>query len=190
MDDQSCGLISLARLMQEGISRTEVGRRVGRGELLRIDRGIYARPDFVPTEYHDLAIVAARSPQAVVALLSAAAFHSLGTQVPHKVWIALPPRVWPPRIESVSVQVVRFSGTRFATEVQERVIEGVVVRVFSVAKTVVDLFRYRNKIGLDVALEVLNECVRERRASIAELTQIAKRTRSLTPIRPYLESVG
>lgn len=190
MADRKGALLSLGHLEREGISRTEVTRRVRRGELIRLERGIYAEPAFEPTQHHHLALVSARVPRAVVALLSAAGFHELGTQVPHQVWIALPPRVWSPRLESVPIQVVRFSGERYTTETEEHLVEGITVRVYSVAKTVVDLFRYRNKLGLDVALEALRESLRARRTSIAELTQIARRCGTLTSMRPYLEAAA
>lgn len=163
-------------------------RRVARGELVQVGRGIYAYPDFEPTEHHDLALVAARAPSAVVCLLSAAAFHRLGTQVPHEVWVALPSRVWAPRMSAPPLQVVRFSGARFDGGIEEHEVEGISVRVYSVGKTVVDLFRYRNKIGLDVALEALREVRRERRCSLAELTTYARAGGVLTPMRPYLEA--
>lgn len=188
--DPTATLIPLAQLEHEGLSRMEVTRRVRRGDLIRLERGVYARPTFEPTEHHYLALVSARAPRAVVALLSAAGFHDLGTQVPHEVWIALPPRAWSPKLDSVPVQVVRFSGERYTSEIEEHVVEGVTVRIYSVAKTVVDLFRYRNKLGLDVALEALRESLHGRRTSIAKLTQIALRCGSLTPMRPYLESAG
>ncbi len=139
-------------------------------------------------EHHDLALVAARAPNAVVCLLSAAAFHRLGTQVPHEVWVALPPRVWAPRMDTPPLRVVRFSGARYEGGVEEHEIEGIRLRVYSLAKTVVDLFRYRNKVGLDVALEALREVRRDRRCSLAELTALARDGSVLTPMRPYLEA--
>lgn len=163
---------------------------VERGELVRVHRGLYAEPGAGLSEHHDLAIVAARAPEAIVCLLSAAAFHRLGTQVPHEVWIALPPRVWAPTIEHPSLHVVRFSGARYEDGVEEHLVEGVPVHVYSVSKTVVDLFRYRNKLGLDVALEALREGLRERRCTLAELTHLAQRGRVLGPMRPYLESLA
>lgn len=183
-------LLRLRELEARGLTRMAVVRMVERGELLRVNRGLYAEPGAGLSEHHDLAVVAARAPRAVVCLLSAAAFHRLGTQSPHEVWVALPPRVWSPTIHEPSVRVVRFSGARFDDGIEEHVVEGVRVRVYSVAKTVVDLFRYRNKVGLDVALEALREARRDRRVSLAELTRRAQRGRVLGPMRPYLESVA
>lgn len=182
-------LVGVAHLEDEGVPRRQVHRLVERGDLIRIDRGVFAHPDFEPTEHHHLALVALRCPNAVIALTSAAAFHRLGTQIPHGVWIALPPRQWAPKLESVSVEVARFSGSRLDADVEEHLIEGVRVRVYGLAKTVVDLFRYRNKLGLDVALEAMREALRDGRASVAELARIARRDNVSGPMRPYLESM-
>lgn len=187
---QPRSLLSLRDLEDRGLTRMAVSRMVARGELVRVERGLYAEPGGALSEHHDLAVVAARAPKAVVCLLSAAAFHRLGTQVPHEVWVALPPRVWAPSIDRPGVRVVRFSGIRYDDGIEEHTVEGVRVRVYSVGKTVVDLFRYRNKVGLDVALEALREARRDRRCSVAELTRLAQRGRVLGPMRPYLESLA
>jgi predicted transcriptional regulator of viral defense system len=188
---RSTSLLTIRDLEASGLSRVAVGRRVARGQLVRVQRGVYAEPSASRSEHHDLAIVAARSPRVVVCLLSAAAFHRLGTQAPHELWVALPPRTWAPTAgEGAALRVVRFTGPRYGDGVEEHRIAGVTVRVYSVAKTVVDLFRYRNKVGLDVALEALRESRRDRRCSLAELTRLAQRSRVLGAMRPYLESVG
>jgi predicted transcriptional regulator of viral defense system len=163
---------------------------VERGELVRVGRGLYMEADAELSEHHDLAVVAASVPKGIVCLLSAAAFHGLGTHVPHQVWIALPPRTWSPTISTPPIRVVHFSGRRYEDEVEESLIEGVHVPVYSLAKTVVDLFRYRNKIGLDVALEALREARRRHRSTLGELTRLAKAGRVLGPMRPYLESIA
>ncbi|MAQ17842.1 MAG: transcriptional regulator [Sandaracinus sp.] len=151
---------------------------------------MFAHPDFEPSEHHHLALVAFRCPSAVIALSSAASFHRLGTQLPHAVWVALPPRTWAPRLESVGVEVARFSGSRYVADVTRHLVEGVQVPVYGEAKTVVDLFRYRNKLGLDVALEAMREVLRSRRATLAELARVARRDGAYGPIRPYLESMS
>lgn len=186
----SGAVLRVRDLERRGLSRVAIGRKVARGELVRVGRGLYKEAGAATSAHHDLAVVAASVPRGVVCLLSAAAFHDLGTQVPDEVWVALPPRTWTPTIGEPAIRVVRFSGARQRDGVETHVIEGVKVRVYSVAKTVVDLFRYRNKIGLDVALEALREARRDRRCSVAELTRLAARSGVLTPMRPYLESVG
>ncbi|MEO0321664.1 MAG: type IV toxin-antitoxin system AbiEi family antitoxin domain-containing protein [Myxococcota bacterium] len=183
------GLMRVQELERAGTSRRQAHRLVERGELLRLDRGVFAHPGFEPTQHHHLALVALRCPQAVVALSSAAAFHQLGTHLPLGVCVALPPRTWAPRLESVRVEVARFSGTRLSSDVERHPIEGVALRVYSLAKTVVDLFRYRNKLGLDVALEAMREALAHRATTTAELARIARRDGALGPMRPYLESL-
>lgn len=177
-------------LEARGLSRAEIRRRVDRGELVKLARGVYAEAGHEITEHHDLAIVAARVPRAVVCLLSALAFHELTTQSPHEVWIALPPRVWRPVIPEIALQVVRFSGARLSDGVEQHTIEGVTVRVYDVAKTVVDVFRYRNKLGLDVAVDALREALRERRCTRAEVARYARRSRVLSAMTPYIEAVA
>lgn len=182
-------LLGVADLDEGGISRRQIHRLVERGDLVRIDRGVFAHPEFQPSQHHHLALVSLRCPNAVIALASAAAFHRLGTQIPHAVWIALPPRTRAPKLESVTVEVARFSGSRLEQDVEEHVVEGVSVPVYGLAKTVVDLFRYRNKLGIDVALEAMREALQDGRTSLAELGRTARRDRVYGPIRPYLESM-
>lgn len=187
--DVADGLRAVAQLEATGFSRKQVQRFVARGELLRIDRGVYAPADFEPTEHHHLALVALKSPRAVIALTSAAAFHRLGTQVPHEVWIALPPKQWVPQLESVTVRAARFSGSRLLNDVEEHRIEGVRVRVYGIPKTVVDLFRYRNKLGTDVVVEAMRETLAARRTSVAEIARIARRDGVYASMLAYLESM-
>lgn len=184
------GLTPIEVLEASGLSRMAIGRKVEAGELLRLERGVYAPASFEPTEHHSLALVSLRSPKAVIALSSAAMFHELTTQMPESVWIALPPQVWAPTLETVSVRVVRFSGARYDDAIERHTIEGVETRIYSAAKTVVDLFRYRNKIGLDVAIEALRAYMQRSDASLGVLAKLAERSGALTPIQPYLEAVA
>jgi len=184
------GLTAIEELEASGLSRVAIGRKVEAGQLLRLDRGVYGPASFEPTEHHSLALVGIRSPKAVVALTSAAVFHGLTTQMPESVWIALPPGAWAPTLETVSVRVVRFSGARYEDAIEQHTIERVETRIYSAAKTVVDLFRYRNKLGLDVAIESLRAYVRRQDASVGALAKLAERSGVLTPIRPYLEAVA
>lgn len=176
-------------LQAQGLSRMKVRRMVGRGELIELSRGLYARPSFEPTEHHGFAVVSARAPHAVVCLLSALAFHALTTQQPHEVWIAIPPKTWHPRLAWPPLRVVTFSGTRFSEGIEHHTLEGVDVQVYGVAKTVVDCFRFRNKIGLDVALEALRDAIGTKKVRPAELAELAERQRVATAFRPYLEAL-
>ena len=126
----------------------------------------------------------------VICLLSALRFHDLTTQAPFEVWLAIGEKAWRPRVEPLPVRLFCFSKTALKTGVEEHTIEGVKVRVFNAAKTVVDCFRYRNKIGLDVAIEALRDCRRSRKCSNDDLWRYAKACRVASVMRSYLEAVG
>jgi predicted transcriptional regulator of viral defense system len=175
-------------LEANGASRVAIRRMVGAGELRQIARGLYARPDFEATEHHGLASASALVPGGVVCLLSALQFHHLGTQAPFEVWLAIATKARKPTIVDPPLRIVRFSERALREGIETRPIEGVTVRVTTPARTVVDCFKYRNKIGLDVALEALREYRRARR-SIDDLTRAAEVVRVGNVMRPYLESV-
>jgi predicted transcriptional regulator of viral defense system len=160
-----------------------------RGLVERVARGLYAWPGADVGEHHSLAEAARQVPRGVVCLLSALRFHGLTTQAPHEVWLALPPRAWSPRVRHPRLRLVRFSGRALTEMVEEHAVEGVLVRVYGVAKTVADCFKFRNKVGLDVALEALRDCWRSRRATMDELWQAARVCRMANVMRPYLESL-
>jgi predicted transcriptional regulator of viral defense system len=138
---------------------------------------------------HQLAEVAARSPQGVFCLLTALRFHQLTTQSPHEVWLAIPNKAHAPKLDYPPLRIVRFSGPSLTEGIESHTVDGTLIRVYSVAKTVADCFKYRNKIGLDVALEALRECRREKRASNDELWRYARLCRVANVMRPYLESI-
>jgi predicted transcriptional regulator of viral defense system len=158
------------------------------GRLERVGRGLYRLPERQPTQHSSLAAVCKRVPAGVVCLLSALRFHDLGTQSPFEVWLAIDPKHRLPRVEYPPIRVVRFSGSALTEGVEEHRTPDGAVRVYSVAKTVVDCFRYRNKVGLDIALEALKACLRERRASVDEVWTYARLLRMSNVMRPYLEA--
>jgi predicted transcriptional regulator of viral defense system len=160
-----------------------------RGAIQRVGRGLYVARNAKPTEHHSLAQASKRVPNGVVCLLSALRFHDLTTQSPFEVWLAIGNKARAPRRINPAIRIARFSPRTLAYGVQEHRIEGVTVRIFSVAKTVADCFCYRNKIGLDVALEALRECVRLRRATTDEIWRAAKIRRVANVMRPYMESI-
>jgi predicted transcriptional regulator of viral defense system len=160
-----------------------------RGLVERLARGLYAWPDADAGEHHTLAAAARQVAQGVVCLLSALRFHGLTTQSPHAAWLALPPHAWAPRIAYPKLRLVWFSGCALTEMVEEYALEGISVRVYSVAKTVADCFKFRNKVGLDVALEALRDAWRGRRCTMDELWEAARVCRMTTIIRPYLESL-
>ena len=160
------------------------------GLVMRVGRGLYVARGSRPTQHHSLAQASKRVPHGIVCLLSALRFHDLTTQSPFQVWLAISDKARLPKTDSPPLRVVRFSQKLLTYGVQEHRIDGVSVRIFSPAKTVADCFRYRNKIGLDVALEALRECRRKRRATSDELWQAAKVCRVANVMRPYLESLS
>ena len=160
-----------------------------RGEIERLGRGLYALPGASGTAHQSLVEVAKRVPKAVVCLLTALRFHELTTQAPFEVWIALPRGAWKPRLEYPQLRVLRFSGRSLTAVIETHIIRGVKVRMFNPAKTVADCFKYRNKFGLDVALEALRECWREKKATMDELNHYAKICRVRNVMRPYVETL-
>jgi len=198
-DNQSQRLLRLARrrgsvtrqeVVAAGIHTQTLSRLVRAGALERVSRGRYRLPESPITEHHGLAIVAAAVPRAVVCLLSALSFHEIGTQLPHEVWIAIDRRARRPTLSWPPLRVHRFSGPALAEGIEEHRIEGETVRVYSVAKTIADSFKYRNKVGLDVALEALREAWQApRRFTMDEIHRYARACRVERVMRPYLEAL-
>lgn len=161
---------------------------VRRGEIQRVGRGIY-RSIAEATELDTVAAVCARVPDGIVCLLTALAIHRIGTQLPSEVWIGLDRKSRKPKIEDLPVRIVRFSGPMLTYGVEPRVIQGVAGRITTPARTVVDCFRYRNKIGIDVALEALKESLRTRRTTVDAIMRAAEVCRVSSVMSPYLEAV-
>jgi predicted transcriptional regulator of viral defense system len=181
--------ITARELAAAGIHRQTVSRLVASGELKRVVRGVYRLPGHPQSEHTGLAIVGAVVPQGVICLLSALQFHGIGTQVPSEVWIAIDRKARRPSLRYPPLRVLRFSGAALTEGVEIKPIDGQMVRIYNVAKTVVDCFKYRNKIGLDVALEALREARAAKMASAEALWHYAKIDRVTNVMRPYLESV-
>lgn len=176
-------------LAVEGMPRVYLSRLVDKGLLVRTARGIYTLPDTEVTELHDFAEAARQVPKGVICLLSALQFHNLTTQNPFEVWMAIGESQWRPKVEYPAIRFVRFSGKALEYGIGQHEIESVMVRVYNPAKTVADCFKYRNKIGLDVALEALRDCWRQRKATMDEIWAAAKVCRVANIMRPYLESL-
>lgn len=171
------------------IPRNYLSRLVQRGELQKLDRGMYTAGRAPASEHITLLEASRKIPKGIICLLSALSFHQIGTQLPHEVWIAIDVKAWTPRITSPAVRIMRFSGPAFHFGVQQIKVTGGKIRVFSPAKTVADCFKFRNKIGLDVAIEALRECFRQKKASMDELFEAAKVCRVEKVMRPYLEAL-
>jgi predicted transcriptional regulator of viral defense system len=172
-----------------GLPRDYLVRLHRQGKLNRTGRGVYTLPNPNVTEHHSYAEVAKRVADATICLLSALAFHEITTQSPASVWIALRKGARTPALASPSLRVVRLSGPSLTEGLENRKIDGVPVRVYSAAKTVADCFKFRNKIGLDVAIEALKDCLRQKKASINEIYRYAKVCRVSNVIRPYMEAL-
>jgi predicted transcriptional regulator of viral defense system len=184
------GVLRSRELAEHDIPRQYLSILQERGMIQRSGRGLYILADANVTEQHSIAEAAKKVPAGVVCLLSALRLHGLTTQAPFEVWMAIDFKAWKPRIDYPPMRIVRFSGKALSEGVQMRKIEGVEVRLYSPAKTVADCFKYRNKIGLDVALEALRDCRRKRKATIDEIWSAAKVCRVAKVMQPYMESLA
>jgi len=182
-------LLRARDLAEQGLATIGLTRLVQAGKLDRVARGLYALPGAAMSEHRSLAEVALRVPKGVVCLLSALQFHEIGTQAPFEVWLAIPNRATAPRIEHPAIRVVRMSDDALTDGLQRKRIDGVEVSIFNPARSIVDCFKFRNKIGLDVAIEALREGWRERRFTMDELWHHATRQRVANVMRPYIEAI-
>ncbi|WP_087002843.1 type IV toxin-antitoxin system AbiEi family antitoxin domain-containing protein [Rhizobium sullae] len=183
------GIARFVELRNAGVTAATMSRMERDGEVLRLARGLYQLPDAQLDASHSLAEVAKRAPKAVICLVSALVFHSLTDQLPGQIWLAIGRKDWAPKLEAPAVRIVRFTDSLLNDSVETHIIEGVPVRVFGIAKTIADCFRYRNKIGLSVAIEGLQEALRQRRATPGEIANQAERGGVGSVIRPYLEAL-
>jgi predicted transcriptional regulator of viral defense system len=174
---------------RNGIPRHTLKNLVRNGLWEKIGRGLYRSVQNSPGPNHSLLEVAQMSPLAVVCLLSALRYHELTSEKPTEVWIALPRNAWTPRLATLRLKVVHLSGDSFSQGIEEHRIEGVPVRIYSIAKTVADCFKFRNQIGTSVAVEALRDAWRSKRVTVDELWHHAKICRVSNVIRPYLESI-
>jgi predicted transcriptional regulator of viral defense system len=172
-----------------GIHRQVLSRLVREGALERVARAQYRLPDALVTEHHGLAVAAAAVPNGIVCLLSALAFHGVGTQVPFQVWMAIDGRARRPILSNPPLRVVRFTGQALTAGIETHRVECQAVRIYCVAKTVADCFKYRHKIGLEVALEALREAWRARRFTMDDMDRYARVCRVERVMRPYLEAL-
>ncbi len=181
------GVLRPRDLDEYGIAREYLICLHEKGLIERTGRGLYVLADTEPTEKQNLVEACKRVPHGVICLLSALQFHELTTQNPFEIWIAVGNR-WQPKVD-LPLRVVRFTGKALQTGIEEHKIDGGTIRVYSPPKTVADCFKYRNKIGLDVALEALRECWKKRRVTMDEFWDMARACRMTNVIRPYLESL-
>jgi predicted transcriptional regulator of viral defense system len=184
------GIARTRELEEIGASREYIRKLVERKILYRIGRGLYSLPNQKLSVHHSLAEASKRVPQGIVCLLSALRFHKLTTQAPFEVWMAIPSQAWQPCASGISLRITRFSGSAYSSGIEDHIIDGVAVKIYSPAKTIADCFKFRNKIGLDVALEALKEGWRERRFKMDDLWTFGKICRVANVMRPYLETLS
>ena len=184
------GLLRASDLDAIDAPRVVLTRLTAAGLLDRVGRGLYRLPGHPISEHEGLMVVATKAPQAVFCLLTALQFHGLTTQLPRQVWIAMPRGSHSPRIDYPPIRMVQMAGRAHLSGVEEHLCNEVKVRIYSPAKTVVDCFKHRNKIGLDVALEALKDAWRTRKASADDLWRYAQDCRVATVMRPYMEAVA
>jgi len=183
------GMLRVKDLREEGINPEYLRRLCNKGLLKRVAWGLYVCADTEISANIGLAQVAKRVPHGAICLLSALQFHNIGTQNPFEVWLALGRNIRRPRIEYPPLRIMRFSGKALTEGIEDHIVEGVLVRIYNPAKTVVDCFKYRNKIGLDVAIEALRDCRANKKCTNAELWEYAKVCRVTKVMKPYLEAV-
>jgi len=187
---QRLGIVRAADLEARGIPRGHLYRLVRKGLVERQARGIYVARKHAITAEHTLAQVAKRIPAGVFCLLTALRFHELTTQAPAEVWIALPEKARKPRLEYPRLRVARFSGPALSEGIETHRLEGVEVRVYSAAKSVADCFKYRNKVGVDVAIEALRGFTQRHRGGATELARYARICRVSRVMQPYLDATA
>lgn len=182
------GLLHTRDIAALGVPTVVLTRLTRAGKLERTGRGVYTLAGEQGSAQRSLAEVALRAPRAVICLLSALNVHEVGTQLPFQVWLALPPGTTPPRMDH-PLRIVRMSGGSLSDGVERIRIDGVDVPVFNTAKTIADCFKFRNKVGMDVALEALREGWRARRFTMTDLEHYAGICRVQRVMLPYLEAM-
>ena len=184
------GIVRAKELNRLGIPTIYLTRLVQEGRIERVNRGLYRFPDAEITEHFTLVQAVKKIPNGVICLLSALSFHEFTTQLPHQIWIAVERGKWEAGLRDLPIRIFEFSGKAFNEGIEKHRIEGGTAKVYCPEKTVADCFKYRNKIGLDVAMEALRECRRERRCTNDDLWHYAKICRVANVMRPYLEAMA
>lgn len=184
------GVLRPRDLEEYKLPREYLRRLCAKGILRRVARGLYTLENAEVNELHSFAEVCKRVPSGIICLLSALRFHELTTQSPFQVWVAIDAHARTPRTSDLPIRIFRFSGSSLISNVEEHNVEGVKVRVYSPAKTVADCFKFRKKVGTDVAIEALRDCLRQRKATPSEIWEAAKTCRITSIIRPYLEAMA
>lgn len=183
------GMLATGEALRAGIHPRTLYAMRDAGVLLQLSRGLYRLADLPPLGNPDLVSVALKVPSGVVCLISALAYHELTTQIPHEVHVALPRGAEPPRLGHPPLRVFWFTGKAFAEGIETHEVDGVRARIYSPEKTLADCFKYRNKIGLDVAIEALRLYRKRGHVKTSELMRLARVCRVEKVLRPYLEAL-
>ena len=183
------GVLRTAQAMRAGVHPRDLYALRDAGVLEPVSRGVYRLADLPPLAEPDFVTVATRVPKAVIALVSALHFHGLTTEIPHEVSIALPQGTARPRLDWPPLRVYRLSGAMFTAGIETHERDGVRLRVYAAAKTVADCFRFRNRLGIEVAVEALRTGLEERKFTPAEVLRVARTCRVDRIVRPYLEAL-
>lgn len=186
---KALGILRPRDVRSKGHSVNYLQRLLSKGRLVKLGRGQYALPDREATEHETLSITAKRYPGTVVCLLSALRFHELTTQSPGAIWLAVEGSKLAPADTPTTVQVVRMSGLSFQNGITTHVLGQVPVRIYEPAKTVVDCFKFRNRVGMDIAIEALKDCLAQQLATPAKIWEFAEICRVKTIVKPYLEAL-
>jgi predicted transcriptional regulator of viral defense system len=183
------GMMRSAELRAAGVTPATIQRLAASGEILRLSRGLYQLADAPVDSQHDLAEAAKRVPKGVVCLTSALAYHGLTDQHPRRVWMAIGLSDWTPAVERPALHIVRMSRNLLSEDVERHAIEGVEVKIFGIARSIVDAFRLERSVGRNLAIEALREALRGRRATPGEIAVMAERRGAWLKMRPYLEAM-
>ncbi len=182
------GMIRVRDAIKEGIHPENLRRLCKKGLLVKMARGVYIHADSEISQNVGLAQIAKRVPHGVICLLSALQFHNIGTQSPFEVWVAIDQKAAEPKIDYPPIRIVRFSGKALSEGIEIHKIEGVEVKIYNEAKTIADCFKFRNKIGLDIALEALKDSRQRKLCTNDQLWEYAKLCRVSNIMKPYLEA--
>lgn len=183
------GMMRIRELEAKGIAATTIARLLSDGTVMRLSRGLYQLADADIDANHDLAEAAKRVPKGVVCLTSALAYHELTDQMPRKVWMAIGHKDWPPGDHGPRLKVVRMSDTLLRSDVETHMVENVSVPMFTIPRTLVDCFRHRKSVGINVAIEALRETLRQRKATPAVIAECARKRGAWSVMAPYLETL-
>jgi predicted transcriptional regulator of viral defense system len=186
---QEKGILRPRDLDSYRIPRMVLRRMEEKGILTKISRGIYTLPGTEYSEHHSIAAACKKVPQGVICLISALVFHKLTTQAPFQVWMAIGEKDHKPQVDYPPIRFFRYSKEAFSKGISEKLIDNVHVQIYNPAKTVADCFKYRNKIGKDVAIEALRDCLEQKLCTYDELWKYAEICRVSNVMRPYLEAM-